>query len=100
MDRTIYVNLTKDELRNLLRRASRQGAQEVISNFSDVVSRLAATRQGVVDRAMLAEAFDVSQQTIRRWARRHDFREVDGPNRRRTYYALNDIAEKVRNDSE
>lgn len=40
--------------------------------------------------------FDKDLKTVRRWARHHDSQRVDGPDRSKIYYDIEDIKKKVR----
>lgn len=51
--------------------------------------------KGIVSREDLALMFDKDPKTIKRWARRHDFEHVDGPDQRKIYYGMEDIKKKV-----
>lgn len=86
--------LTAPELRDLLEQATRAGAEHVLRELRGLLGAQLAGR-GIVDRAMIAAAYQVSEDTVKRWAERHGFREVDGPNRRRVYYRWSECVEAV-----
>ena len=68
-----------------------------INEMSSRLSSPPPLVKGIVSREDLALMFNKNQRTIMRWAERHDFKHVDGPDQRKIYYDIEDIKRRVRN---
>jgi hypothetical protein len=96
---TRLITRTEEEDERIREAAARRGAdlalQEVRDHLRDLHARLAVLK-GIVSRDDLAMLYGKDPQTIKRWAERHGFERVDGPDRRKIYYDLEDVKAKVR----
>jgi hypothetical protein len=93
---TRLTDMDPDDVDLLLRRALRSE----MKSFEALAQLRVAAQLGRVDRRMLASIYDVSEETITRWAKRQDFEEVEGPHGKRVYYDLDDVREKIGAESE
>jgi heme-degrading monooxygenase HmoA len=89
-------DMDPDDVDLLLRRALRSE----MKGFEALAQLRVAAQLGRVDRRMLASIYDVSEETITRWAKRQGFEEVEGPHGKRVYYDLDDVREKIGAESE
>ena len=92
---TTYIQLSERELDLRVQEAGRHGAEAALERLEHVKRKMQVL-MGFADKATLAAIFEVSEATIERWDKRHEFKRVDGPRRDRNYYDLEDIKQKVR----
>lgn len=94
MRRKEVIEMSRDEFDAAVERAAKIGARRVLKEVRQLFSVQLASC-GVVDRQMIANAYGVDTDTVTRWEERHNWRRVDGPNRRRVYYHWPDVVETV-----
>jgi hypothetical protein len=78
---------------------AKRAADQAISEMRDEMRTMMASIhlvKGIVSRADLGLIYGKDPQTIKRWAERHNFQEVDGPASNTIYYDIEDIKKKVR----
>lgn len=96
---TRLITRTEEEDRRIREAAAKRGADQALKQiweeFADLTSKLALLK-GIVSRQDLAQIYGKDESTIKRWANRHGFEEKDGPDRRKTYYDIEDVKQKVR----
>jgi hypothetical protein len=93
------IELSNEELKQFGNRCARLGAEEAIREVRAELNELDVKLQllkGIVDRRTLAEAYDVTTETIMNWEKRLGFERVDGPDRKRVWYDLEDVIAQVR----
>jgi hypothetical protein len=96
---TTYISFTHDELMRFADEAAKRAVDRAMDEMRESFQSLFTSLQlvkGIVSREDLALMFNKDQRTIMRWADRHDFERVDGPDRRKVYYDIEDIKRRVR----
>lgn len=96
---TTYISCTHEELSRFGEGCAKRGADQAIKEMQAQMQDMMASLRllkGIVSRADLALMYGKDTKTIRRWAQRHNFKNVDGPDRRKVYYDIEDVKEKVR----
>ena len=100
---TRLITRTEEEDKRVREAAAKRGAdlalQELRERLHDLQAQLHLLK-GIVSREDLAALYEKDPQTIARWAKRHNFKRVDGPDRRKIYYDVNDVKAKVRDESD
>jgi hypothetical protein len=101
MDETRLITLTHDELMRFGEGCAKMAVDRAMGEMKEDFQSLFTALQlvkGIVSREDLALMFDKDPKTIRRWAQRHNFQHVDGPDRRKVYYDIEDIKQRVREE--
>ena len=88
---TRVSELDPDDIEVLLKQCLRTE----MKGFEALAQLRVAAQLGRVDRRMLASIYNVSEDTITRWADEQGFEEVNGPHGKRVYYDLDDVREKM-----
>lgn len=96
---TRLITRTEEEDRRIREAVAKRAADRALQGMRDDIDELTAMLallKGIVSREDLAFLYGKDEQTIRRWAERHGFEEVDGPDQRKIYYDIEDVKRKVR----
>lgn len=96
---TTYVAFTHQELIRFADEAAKRAVDRAMDEMKEDFESLFTALQlvkGIVSREDLARMFGKNQRTIMRWADRHDFERVDGPDQRKVYYDIEDIKRRIR----
>jgi hypothetical protein len=91
---TRLITRTEEEDERIREAAARRGADMVLDYLREHLPDLQAaamTIKGIVSREDLGRLYGKDVQTIKRWADRHGFEEVDGPDRLKVYYDIEDV---------
>lgn len=98
---TTYISFTHQELMRFGEECARKAVDRAMGEMKEDFRSLFTSLQlvkGIVSREDLAQMFDKDPATIRRWSRRHGFEHIDGPDRRKIYYDIEDIKRRVREE--
>jgi hypothetical protein len=94
-ERTVKVEMTEDELQQEREAAATRAVQKALDDVPQDVKALAAARMGLVTAAHIAEVYDVTEQTARKWAG-----EPVNPNSCPYLYSVDDLPNQMTEHNE
>jgi len=90
MERTTKIEMSKDELQQEREAAATRAVKKALDDVPQDVKALAAARMGLVTAKHIAEVYDVTEQTARKWAG-----EPVNPNSRPYLYSVDDLPNQM-----